>query len=170
MLTITLSATDQFPEVELTMEHSLLSLSKWEAVNEKAFFGREDKTAEEMLQYIKYMLLTENPPPDFLERLTPSDYKKISDYMTSNQSATKVLQDAKKGPSETVTSDLMYYWLVQFQIPFHPTETWHVNRLFTLVGICGRKQEKPKKVSPQQIAAKYRELNEQRRRDMGTKG
>jgi hypothetical protein len=90
--------------------------------------------------------------------------------MSSDQTATTFVPDKKKGPQETVTSDLMYYWLVQFRIPFHPTETWHISRLFTLVGICGRKQEKPKKMSPQQIAAKYREINEQRKRELGTSG
>lgn len=171
MLTINLSATDDLPAVELTMEHSLLTISKWESITEKAFFGREEKSPEDMLLYMDCMLLSEGPLEKFLSRLQKADYESISTYINSNQTATvfsKVAQ--QRATQETITSELMYYWLVQFRIPFHPTETWHVNRLLTLVQICGRKQEKPKKMSKQQIAQQYRELNEQRRREMGTSG
>lgn len=170
MLTISLSAIDTLPAVELTMEHSLLSISKWESITEKAFYGRDEKTAEDMVLYIDHMLLTENPPTDLINRLKKSDFERITNYINSKQSATTFLQETQKKSLEIITSELMYYWLVQFRIPFHPTETWHINRLFSLVQICGKKQEKPKKQSPQQIAAKYREINEQRRRELGTSG
>ena len=170
MLTINLSATDSLPAAQLTMEHSLLSISKWEAVTEKAFFGREEKTGEDMVLYIHQMLLTENPPEDYISRFTKDDYESISNYINSKQTATTFMEERKRPSTEIITSELMYYWLVQFQIPFHPAETWHINRLLTLVQICGRKQEKPKKMSKQELAAKYRALNEQRRKDLGTSG
>lgn len=170
MLTINLSATDELPAVKLTMEHSLLAISKWESITEKAFFGRDEKTIDEMVLYINQMLLTEDPPENFLDRFTKNEFESISTYLASKQSATFFREENKRGSAETITSELIYYWLVQFRIPFYPTETWHINRLFKLVEICGRKQEKPKKRSPQEIAAQYRRLNEQRRRELGTNG
>jgi hypothetical protein len=170
LLTINLSATDDHPAAKLTMEHSLLAISKWESIHEKAFFGKDEKTAEDMVDYMYCMLLNENPPPDFLTRLTKADYEAISNHINSSHTATVFSKIAQKPSQEIITSELMYYWMVQFKIPFHPTETWHVNRLFTLVQICGRKQEKPKKMSKQQIAQQYREINEQRRRESGSSG
>lgn len=171
MLDIFLSATDDLPAVKLTFEHSLLSLSKWESIHEKAFYGREQKTEEETLSYVKCMLLTEDPPLNFLNRFEREHYKQIVEYIDSKQSATSFgIDPEKKGASEVVTSELIYYWLVQFQIPFHPTETWHMSRIMNLIRIAGIKQSKPKKMSKQALAEQYRAMNEQRKQELGTSG
>lgn len=171
MLDVILSATDDLPAVKLTFEHSLVSMSKWESLHEKAFFGREEKTAEETESYIRQMLLTEDPPGNFFSRLTRPQFERVAGYINSKQSATTfALEPDKKGSNELITAELIYYWLVQFQIPFHPTETWHLNRTMTLIKICGIKQSKPKKMSKQQLADQYRSMNEQRRQQLGTAG
>lgn len=171
MLDIMLQATDGEPAVKLALEHSLLSLSKWEAVHEKAFFGREAKTEEETESYIRQMILTDNPPENFFDRFTREDFVTISNYINSSQTATTFAPESQqKGPQELITNELIYYWLIQFGIPFHPVETWHLNRLMTLVKVVGVKQSKPKKMSKQELAEKYRTLNEQRRRESGTNG
>lgn len=171
MLTVYLSATDDSDAVELTFEHSLISLSKWESITKKAFYGKQEKTSEEAALYIKSMLLTENAPDEFLNRLSPDNITTITDYINDPQTATW-FQDSQqqKSTKEIVTSELIYYWLVQFTIPFQPVETWHLNRLMTLVKICGIKQTKPKPMSKGQQAEHYRKLNAERRAATGSTG
>jgi len=170
MLTIVLSANDDSEAVELTFEHSLISLSKWESKYKKAFFGKQEKTAEEGAFYIRCMLLTENVPDDFLNRLSPDNVTTITEYVNDKQSATWFREDqSAKANNETITSELIYYWLVQFNIPFE-VETWHLNRLMTLVKIAGIKQTKPKPMSKAQQAEQYRKLNAERRARYGSSG
>ena len=170
MLTIFLSASDGLEAVELNFEHSLLSLSKWESLHKKPFFGKEEKTVEEGASYIKCMLLTENVSDETLNRLSRDDVKSITDYINDKQSATWFREDqSKKSSSEVVTSELIYYWLVQFRIPFD-VESWHLNRLMTLVKIAGIKQTKPKPMSKSQQMEEYRRLNAQRRAALGSSG
>lgn len=131
----------------------------------------EPKTTEETAEYVKCMIVGEKPPEGFLERMTRSDFEAVSDYINAPRTATIFpLEEPNRGPKENITSELIYYWLVNFRIPFHPVETWHLNNLMTLVRVCGIKQSKPKKMSQQQIMERNRALNEQRRRDMGTSG
>jgi hypothetical protein len=166
-----LQSTDDEPAAKLSFEHSLISLSKWEALHEKPFFGREAKTAEETESYICQMLLTENPPENFFHRLETEDFERIAAYINSKQTATTFGPEPnQRGTSEIITAELIYFWLIQFNIPFHPVETWHLNRLMTLVKVAGVKNSKPKKMSKQELAEQYRSLNEQRRRQSGSAG
>lgn len=171
MLTINLSVSDDTDEVvELKFEHSLISLSKWEQKYKKPFFGKEEKTAEESAWYIQCMLLTENSPAGFLDKLSRDDVKALTDYVNDKQSATWFREDPRQKPStEVITSELIYYWLVQFNIPFE-VETWHLNRLMTLVKITGLKQTKSKPMSKAQQQEEYRRLNAQRRAASGSSG
>ena len=170
MLTINMSATDDFEAVELNFEHSLISLSKWEEITKKAFFGKEEKTSEESALYIKCMLLTKNVPDEVLNRLTRDDVTAINEYVNDKRSATWFREDPKSKPSsEIVTSELIYYWLIQFQIPFS-VETWHLNRLMTLVKIAGIKQTKTKPMSKAEQMKEYRRLNAERRAATGSSG
>lgn len=170
MLTIFLSASDGLDAVELNFEHSLISLSKWESIHKKPFFGKEEKTSEEGASYIKCMLLNEKVSDETLNRLSRDDVKSITDYINDKQSATWFREDPRQKPSsEVVTSELIYYWLVQFNIPFE-VERWHLNRLMTLVKIAGIKQTKPKPISKAQQMEEYRRLNAQRRAALGSSG
>lgn len=170
MLTITISATDDLDVVELSFEHSLVSLSKWESKFKKPFFGKEEKTNEETAAYIKYMVVNEDVPDDLLNRLSRDNIESITSYINDEQTATwfNEVSNQKKS-SEIVTSELIYYWLVQFNIPFE-VESWHLNRLMTLVKIAGIKQTKPKKMTKAQQAEQYRRLNAERRAASGSTG
>lgn len=172
MLTIHLPELEDIPAFTLELEHSLVSLSKWEQFYEKPFFGFDPKTADETAQYIRFMVVGETPPENFLDRMSRQDFESITEYINAKRTATTfpLEADRRGGPKENITSELMYYWLVNFQIPFHPTETWHLNNLMTLVRVCSIKQEKPKKMSQQQVMERNKALNEQRRREMGTAG
>lgn len=170
MLTITLQLSDE-ETVEVDLEHSLLSMSKWEQKYEKPFFGKDPKTPEETADYIEMMVVGDRPIKNFSEKIKPDQFKEITNYINGKMTATWFREtNEKKSSSEVVTTELMYFWLVQFRIPFHPVETWHVNRLMTLVRIAGVKQTKPKPMSKTELAEQYRNLNQQRREQLGTKG
>jgi hypothetical protein len=180
MLTITVGAEEIFDEgagtfgthggVELQLEHSLVSLSKWESEHEKPFLGKGDKTREEILDYVRCMVVSPNPPGDFLQRLSKENLEAINEYIERKMTATWFSEQPGAPKSrEVITSELIYYWLTVFNIPFE-CETWHLNRLFTLIRIANIKQSKPKKMSRSEVAAHNRELNAQRKAQLGTRG
>lgn len=154
----------------LELEHSLLALSKWEAKHEKPFLGKESKSSEEVLDYVKCMILDPDFPPEVLHQLSKENFEDINSYIEAKMSAT-YFSEAPGAPStrDVITSELIYYWMTVFQIPFE-CENWHINRLFTLIRVCNIKQSKPKKMSRGELAARNRELNAQRKAQLGTTG
>lgn len=180
MLTIVVPGVEMFDEqsqefvtngdVTLELEHSLISLSKWESMYEKPFLGDDNKTAEEVLGYIKLMTLTPNVPDEVFEKLSNANVLAINNYIESKMTATW-FSEAPSAPKsrDVITAELIYYWMIIFNIPFE-CEKWHLNRLFTLIRVCNIKQAKPKKMSRAEIAARNRELNAQRKAQLGTRG
>jgi len=179
MLQITITGTEYYDEstetfvtvddVMLEFEHSLVSLSKWESKFEKPFLGPDEKTSEEVLWYIQCMLQTEDYPDDIFQRLSAQNIKQINDYIDSKQSATTIREQKRHGPIETITAELIYYWMIAFNIPFE-CQHWHLNKLFALIRICSAKNGKPQKVSRNELAERNQALNEQRRAKLGTTG
>lgn len=157
-------------DVVLELEHSLVSLSKWESKFEKPFLGKEEKTSDEAIGYVIAMTLTPDIPDEIFKRLTEDNFKSINSYLDAKMTATWFSESSNRPDTGVViTAELIYYWMTVFQIPFE-CQHWHLNRLFTLIQICNIKQEKPKKMSRGDIAARNRELNAQRRKQLGTKG
>lgn len=180
MLRITIPATELFDdekqefvylkEQTLVLEHSLVSLSKWESRWNKAFLGREDKTREEILDYIKCMTITNNVDPEVYKCLTQDNINRINDYINAPMTATHFYDDTRGGLSrETVTSELIYYWMIALNIPFE-CQKWHLNRLITLIKVCNIKNTPPKKMSKSAIMQRNAELNAQRRKKLHTTG
>ncbi|HCI29288.1 MAG TPA: hypothetical protein DE117_03760 [Fervidobacterium sp.] len=154
----------------LELEHSLVSLSKWESKFEKPFLGSEEKTDEEVLAYIEAMILTEEYPPDVLNRLSKENFKQINSYIEAKMTATW-FNDKKPGKksSEVITAELIYYWMITFNIPIE-FQYWHLNRLFTLIKIFSVKNAQPEKMSKKDLLARNRELNAKRKSELGTTG
>lgn len=155
----------------LQLEHSLLSMSKWEAIFEKPFLAAGEKTREQTLAYVGCMILTPGIDPSIVDKFSNSDLRTVDEYIVSKQSATTFgdLPKRNKSSGETITSELVYYWMVAFNIPFE-CQTWHLNRLFSLIRILNLKQEKPTKMSRAELSRRNAELNEQRKAALGTSG
>lgn len=157
-------------DVELPLEHSLVSLSKWESELKKPFLSKDEKSPHEIRLYIKAMIISDNYPPDIVSRLSPENMSAINAYIDSSESATTFgIMPEAKGRGETVTSELIYYWMVMFNIPFE-CQTWHLSRLFSLIRICNLKSSKPKKMTRHELAARNHALNEKRRAQLNTSG
>ena len=156
-------------EQVLCLEHSLVSLSKWESKWCKPFLSSE-KTDEEFLDYIKCMTLSSNVSNDVYGRLTLENFREISNYINAPMTATTFSDDKTKRPNrEIVTSELIYYWMVTLNIPFE-CEKWHIKRLLTLIRVCEIKNNPPKKRSRREIMSRNAALNAARRQQLNTKG
>ena len=180
MLEIQIGATESYDEstsefvtqggLIVTLEHSLLSLSKWEQKYEKPFLGKEAKPPEEVFAYIRCMIQEPKIAPEVIQQLSQKNLEEIDAYINAKMTATYFAEEPGAPQTrDVITAELIYYWLTVFNIPF-TCETWHLNRLFTLIRVCNIKQAKPKKMSRQELAARNRELNAQRRAQLGTKG
>lgn len=154
----------------IQLEHSLVSLSKWEQEFEKPFLSTEEKTDEELFTYVRMMTLTPDVPPEIYFKLSEKNINEINDYINKKMTATWFSDSPNAPPSrEIITAELIYYWMTVFNIPFE-CQYWHLNRLFTLIRVCNIKSGKPKKMSRAEIAQRNRELNEQRKAQLKTKG
>jgi hypothetical protein len=166
-------AKQEFVEAEtvtLELEHSLVSLSKWESKWCKAFLSKQDKTSEETIDYIKCMTITENVDPSVYHCLTPANMKQINTYIEAPMTATCFSEQKTKGGSrEVVTSELIYYWMIALQIPFE-CQYWHLNRLLTLIKVCNIKNQPPKKMSKRDIMSRNASLNAARRQQLNSRG
>lgn len=180
MLQITIPATEEWDELKnefvytkeqtLQLEHSLISLSKWESKWCKSFLSRQEKTYEETIDYIRCMTLTQNVKPEIYYRLTEENLRKINEYIESPMTATTFSDHQNRGTAgERVTSELIYYWMIALNIP-PEYQKWHLNRLLTLIRVCNIKNQPPKKMSRKEIMNRNAALNAARRRQLNTRG
>lgn len=158
----------------LNLEHSLISISKWESKWKKPFLSNTQRTYEESLDYVKCMSLNPSIDNNLIKQLTKQDLDKVSAYIDDKCTATWFNEDnLKKKPSggrgQTVTSELIYYWMIAYEIPFE-CQKWHLNRLLTLIRICEIKNTPTKKMKKKELYASNRALNEARKAKMGTRG
>lgn len=181
MLDVVIPATEWYDEEKnefitvlpkdqhLRLEHSLVSLSKWESKWCKPFLSTERKTIEETIDYIKCMTLTQNVNPDAYKCLTNKVIGQINDYIEAPMTATTFYQQESNGNREIVTSELIYYWMIALHIPFE-CQKWHLNRLLTLINVCNIKNSPDKKMPMREIYERNRALNEARKKKFNTKG
>ena len=182
MLQITIPAVEIFDEETsefriivkeqtLQLEHSLVSLSKWESKWNKSFLSQAGKiTEEETIDYIKCMTITQHVDPEVYNYLTRDNIDKINSYISAPMTATYFSEDpSKKSGREVVTAELIYYWMIALNIPFE-CQKWHLNRLLTLIRVCNIKNAPPKKRSRKDILSRNAQLNAARRKQLNTRG
>lgn len=180
MLQITIPESEQWDErnevfirtreVTLKLEHSLVSLSKWESKWCKPFIGNDKITTEETIDYIRCMTLTQNVDPGVYTCLTDEHIRQINEYIDAPMTASWVRDDGdNKTNSERITSELVYYWMISHGIPFE-CQKWHLNRLLMLIKVCNVKSQPAKKMSRDEIIAQQAALNEARRKQLNSKG
>lgn len=154
----------------LQLEHSLVSVSKWEAKWCKTFLSREEKTYDETIDYIKCMTITQNVNPDTYKAITKDNMDQINAYISAPMTATWFSNENSGGASrERITSELIYYWMIALNIPFE-CQKWHLNRLLTLIRVCNIKNKPPKKMSKSEIMNRNASLNAARRKQFNTSG
>ena len=157
-------------EQNLQLEHSLISISKWESKWCKSFFSKQKKTSEEVLDYIKCMTITQNVNPIIYNYLTKDNIDQINKYIEAPMTAIYFPKDDNNGSSrDTITSELIYYWMIALNIP-PEYDKWHINRLLTLIRVCNIKNQPAKKMSKSEIMNRNRALNEARKKKYNTKG
>lgn len=180
MLQIVIPSSEQYDEEKqefvytkeytLQLEHSLVSISKWESKWCKSFLTSKDKSYEETLDYIKCMTLTQNLDSQVFNNLSNDSIEKINKYIEAPMTATFFSEDkSSKSNREIVTSELIYYWMIALNIPFE-CQKWHLNRLLTLIRVCNIKNQPPKKRSRKEIMSRNAALNASRRNQLNTKG
>lgn len=180
MLQITIPATEMWDEEAqefinikeqtIQLEHSLVSLSKWESKWCTPFLSKREKTTEETIDYIKCMTITQNVKPEVYAGLTKANMESISEYIDSPMTATYFSEDrAGKANNEQVTAELIYYWMISLNIPFE-CQKWHINRLLTLIKVCNIKNQPPKKRSKRDIMSRNAALNAARKKQFNTTG
>ena len=179
MLTITIPKIEQYDEVSnefvyskeqtLQLEHSLVSLSKWESKWHKPFLSKEDKTIDETVDYIKCMTITQNIDPSVYTFVTADNLRQINKYIESDMTATKFYNDKTTPNRDIITAEIIYYWMIAMTIPFE-CQKWHLNRLLTLINVCNEKNKPAKKMNKKETMNRNRALNEARKKSLNTKG
>lgn len=156
-------------ETHLLLEHSLVSISKWESKWEIPYLSRKEKTDEQVLDYIKFMTLTKNVDPNVYRCLTEENLLDIKAYLEKKQTATTINHHGKNGSNRIVTSELIYCWMIMQNIP-KEFEKWPLNRLMTLIEVCGIESNPKKKRGFKETQNYYAQLNKARRAKYGSKG
>lgn len=160
----------QVKEQTLKLEHSLVSLSKWESKWHKSFLFTKEKTIEEVVDYIKCMTLTQNVDPNVYLCLTQVEFDVIGSYINEPMTATTITEDpTEKKSRRIITAEVIYSWMVAQHIPFE-CQKWHLNRLLMLIRVCGENTKQPKKRRNKDILAQNAALNAARKKQFKTKG
>jgi hypothetical protein len=167
-------ATSEFIETKetvLQLEHSLISISKWESKWKKPFLSNSPKTVEETIDYIRCMTINQNVDPYIYRSITQAMVNRVTKYIDDPMTATTIKEDpaAPKGNRVTWTSEVIYYYMTEFNIPFE-CERWHLNRLIMLIRVCSEKNKDPKKNRRKMSAKDRQALNASRLKKYNTSG
>lgn len=165
--------TNEFVTIKggtLILEHSLLSISKWESKFCKPFIVESEHSYDEMIEYIKCMTINKNVSDTIYDLIDTYAYNNIISYINAPMTAT-VIKDvsSKRGTESFITNEVIYYYMTVLNIPFE-CEKWHFNRLLTLINVCSQKSAPPKKMSKDEVRSRYAELNAKRRAMLNSKG
>lgn len=152
-----------FEEHKLTLEHSLVSLTKWESKWCKPFLSPEEKTQEEIMDYVRCMIMDEDVEDDIIYAFTPSDMKKVEAYIAKDQTATTIPEEKNSNEpksNELMTSELIYYYLGQIQCLTPTIENWHLSKVLTLIRVASFKQKPEKELNKKEALAQCEDIRE----------
>lgn len=153
----------------LILEHSLISLSKWESKWEKPFLSKDNKTNEETIDYIRCMTINYDGDYDTYKYLTNDNISDVRTYIESEMTATKITNNTKTTNREIITAEIIYYWMIALNIPFE-CQKWHLNKLLTLINVCSAKNAPSKPMSKKEIMSRNAAVNKSRRDSLNSKG
>jgi len=156
-------------EQTLQLEHSLVSISKWESKWLKPFLTKDPKTVEETIDYIRYMTITQNVQEAVYINITNENINNVSQYIDNRMTATWFGKEKTSISKDIITSEIIYYWMITYNIPFE-CQKWHLNRLLTLIKVCDKKNAPNKKMSTSEIMARNKAINDERRSKINTNG
>lgn len=163
-------------ETTIQLEHSLISLQKWESKWHVPFlYDKTQKTFEQTIDYIRCMCVTPNVKEDVFYCIPPSEMQRISEYIHDPMTATWFRDDKKnqdplnKPKKEIVTAEIIYYWMITLNIPSE-YKKWHLNQLLTLIRVINVKNTPQKKRPRREILEEYKAINEENKKKFNTKG
>jgi hypothetical protein len=156
-------------EQVLHLEHSLVSLSKWESKWCKPFLAKEEKTIEESIDYIRCMTTTQNVNPNIYKVISQKNILEINKYIDEPMTATTFSKENTPGKRGIITAEVIYYWMIALNIPFE-CQKWHLNRLLTLIKVCNIKNNPPKNMSKKEVMSRNAALNAARRKSLNSRG
>jgi len=179
MLKITIPAIEQYDEVNnefitskeqiLHLEHSLISLSKWESKWHKPFLTKDEKSTEETIDYVRCMNTTQNVEDKIFNFASKDNIQQVNAYIEAEMTATTFSKDKKTINREIITAEIIYYWMIAMNIPFE-CQKWHLNRLLTLINVCNIKNTPPKKMNKKETMSRNAALNASRRQALNSGG
>ena len=179
-LTVTIPGTELYDQAAkrfitikertIVLEHSLVSISRWESKWHKPYLSRDAKTREELIDYIRCMTLTQNVDQNVYYAIDNATLKTIIDYIQDPNTATTFRKHDRKMPNEIITNEIIYYWMTTLNIPFDPCEKWHFQHLMTLIEVCSIKQQPAKKMPKGEAARQRAAINAARRAKYNTRG
>ena len=160
----------QIPSCTLTLEHSLISLAKWESRWQIPYFDNNKKTTAQDLDYIRCMVIGNVKNEHVFETLSVEDIIRIKEYIASPMTAT-TFQKKSRGNSrkEIMTAEVIYAHMFAHNIPIE-CQKWHLNRLLTLLRVCDLQNAPKEKMSKKQTALWNAQQNEARRAKYNTRG
>lgn len=179
MLQLTIDSVELYDDVReefitiqgrtLQLEHSLVSVSKWESKWEKPFLSKDSKTFDETVDYIRCMTITQNVNPELYGYVTTKNIQDVNSYIDAPMTATTFSSQDNSKSREIITAEIIYYWMITMNIPMD-CQKWHLNRLLTLINVCNLKNQPPKKMGRQELMNRNHKLNAQRRAALNNKG
>ena len=179
MLNLTIPAIEFYDELKeefisskeqrIQLEHSLVSLSKWESKFNKPFLSKDDKTTDETIDYIKCMTTTQNVDDEIYKNLTSNNMIQVREYIDADMTATTFNNNQKTINREIITAEIIYYWMIALNIPFE-CQKWHLNRLIALINVCSIKNNPPTKMNKKDVISRNSSINAARKKALNSEG
>lgn len=159
----------EIPGGSYVLEHSLISVSKWESKWHIPFLSTEEKTDEQVRDYIRCMFVKPPKHKDAYLYFSLETIREIAEYINEPMTATTFSELSKRGGFQIITNEVIYYWMVACNIPFE-CDKWHLNRLLTLIKVVSLEMNPKKQMDTRDILEQNRRINEMRKKKYNTNG